>query len=104
MYSDKSNKGFPVAALVLIAAVIIAFAVYFASTFASRDLPEESAAAIRNAIRRSALQCYAVEGIYPPTLEYLEENYGLQVNTRDYYIRYDIFASNIAPEITVTGK
>ena len=49
MYSDKSNKGFPAAALVLIAAVIIAFAVYFASTFASRDLPEESAAAIRAA-------------------------------------------------------
>lgn len=104
MYSDKSNKGFPAAVLVLIAAVIIAFAVYFASTFTARDLPEESAAAIKNAIRRSALQCYAVEGIYPPTLEYLEENYGLQVNTRDYYIRYDIFASNIAPEITVTGK
>ena len=76
----------------------------FASTVSARDLSDESAAAIKNAIRRGALQCYAVEGIYPPTLEYLEENYGLQVNSRDFYIRYDIFASNIAPEITVTAK
>lgn len=104
MYSDKSKKGIPAAVFVLFAVLVAGIVWYFASTFSSRDLPEESAAAIKNAIARSALQCYAVEGVYPPTLEYLEENYGLKVNTRDFYIRYDIFASNIAPEITVTGK
>lgn len=107
MYSDKKNKKIP-AAVIVLAAVAAAALLWVLSSFAMRisvrDLSEESAAAIRDAIRRSALQCYAVEGIYPPTLEYLEENYGLQVNTRDYYIRYDIFASNIAPEVTVVGK
>ena len=67
-------------------------------------MTDEGASAIKDAVRRTALQCYAVEGIYPPTLEYMQDNYGLEVNTRDYYIRYDIFASNVAPEITVTGK
>lgn len=104
MYSDKTKKRIPPLLLLLLAAAAAALLWYFASNISSRDLTEESAAAIRDAIRRGALQCYAVEGIYPPTLEYLEENYGLQVNTRDFYIRYDIFASNIAPEITVTGK
>ena len=64
----------------------------------------ESADAVKTAIMEKALQCYVIEGSYPSDIEYLEENYGLQVNTRDYYIRYDIFASNIAPQITVTGK
>lgn len=104
MYSDKKKKGLLPAvllALVLAAAVLL----YVVSSRVSvRDISEESAAAVRDAIRRGALQCYAVEGIYPPTLEYLEDNYGLQVNTRSFYIRYDIFASNIAPEITVTPK
>ena len=104
MYSDKKQNRLPVILLVLAAIAAAVLVWYFASTVSARDISDESAAAIRDAIQRSALQCYAVEGVYPPTLEYLEENYGLQVNTRDFYIRYDIFASNIAPEITVTGK
>ena len=52
----------------------------------------------------SALQCYVVEGVYPPSLEYLEENYGLVLNHQDYYIHYDIFAENLAPEVIVTEK
>lgn len=104
MYSDKKKNRIPAVILILLAAVAAVAVWYFASTVSARDLSDESAAAVKDAIRRSALQCYAVEGIYPPTLEYLQENYGLQVNTRDFYIRYDIFASNIAPEITVTGK
>lgn len=104
MYSDKNKKGPLPAVLFLLAVLAAALIWYFVSARSARDLTDESAMAIKDAVRRSALQCYAVEGIYPPTLEYLEENYGLQVNTRDYYIHYDIFASNIAPEITVTGK
>lgn len=104
MYSDKRKNRISWI-LLLVAALAAAAALwFFAAGRSSRDLSEESAAAVRSAIIRSARQCYAVEGIYPPTLEYLQDNYGLQVNTRDFYIRYDIFASNIAPEVTVTGK
>ena len=69
-----------------------------------RDLGDESAAAIREAIRRSALQCYAVEGVYPPNLQYLQDNYGLEVNTEDFYVTYDAFASNLPPTVRVTSK
>ena len=104
MYLDKkTDRSWPlVLGLILVLALVTLLAC--GSRMESRDLRDEGAAAIQSAIERGALQCYAVEGVYPPTLEYLEENYGLKVNTRDFYIRYDIFASNIAPEITVTGK
>ena len=45
-----------------------------------------------------------VEGVYPPDFEYLQENYGLQVNTDDYYVVYEAFASNIPPTIHVLEK
>ena len=61
-------------------------------------------AAIREAIRRSALQCYVVEGVYPPNLQYLQDNYGLEVNTEDFYVTYDAFASNLPPTVLVTSK
>jgi len=104
MYSDsiKRRPRFLWAALALIA--LLASLVLLLERFEERDLGQESAAAIREAVRRSALQCYAVEGVYPPDLQYLEDNYGLQVNTREYYITYDAFASNLPPAIYVTAR
>ena len=56
---------------------------------------------LEDAVRRSAVACYAAEGIYPPTLEYLEEHYGLQVNRERYTVMYEVFASNLMPDVTV---
>ena len=47
------------------------------------------------------MACYAAEGVYPPTLDYLEQHYGIQVDETRYMVSYDIFASNLMPEITV---
>ena len=35
---------------------------------------------------------------------YLQDNYGLQVNTDDFYIHYEAFAPNLPPTIKVTAK
>lgn len=37
---------------------------------------ERSQETLRKAIARGCVQCYAIEGRYPPSVEYLEENYG----------------------------
>ena len=70
----------------------------------AREYDDGSAAAIREAVQRSALQCYAVEGAYPSDLQYLEDNYGLQVNKQDFYVTYDAFASNLPPTVRVTRR
>ena len=56
---------------------------------------------LEDAVRRSAVACYAAEGIYPPTLEYLEEHYGVQVDRERYTVIYEVFASNLMPDVTV---
>ena len=70
----------------------------------SRDIREGSAASIRETVLRAAAQCYAVEGVYPSSLEYLEENYGLVLNHDRYYIIYDSFSSNLPPTVEVLEK
>ncbi len=65
---------------------------------------EEALASIERSIRDCALQCYVVEGVYPPSLSYLEEHYGLTLNKEDYYIHYDIFAENLPPEVRITRR
>jgi len=101
MYSDtaKKRRAWIIAAV----AVVIVFLLVF-SVFQRSDLKEDSASALREAVRRSALQCYVVEGVYPPNLTYLEENYGLQINHEDYYVTYNAFASNLPPTIIVRAK
>ena len=56
------------------------------------------------ALRRAAVTCYAVEGIYPPNLNYLTEHYGVQIETSCYTVYYDVFADNLMPDITVLEK
>ena len=103
MYSDRltKRKSWILWAL-LILLLLGALALLFSD--GGRDIDDSSALAIREAVQRSALQCYAVEGAYPPDLRYLEENYGLQVNQQDFYVTYDAFASNLPPTVRVTRR
>ena len=103
MYSDKKKKHTFLIVLV-ICCLVVAGIILLIGGNSGRDVDDESVAAITEAVRRSALQCYVVEGIYPPDLAYLEENYGLQINTKDYYVTYNAFASNLPPDIIVTAK
>ena len=52
-------------------------------------------------VQKMALQCYVIEGAYPEGLEYLQENYGLTVNTEEYLIIYTPYAENLPPEVKV---
>ena len=56
---------------------------------------------LEEAVRRGCVACYAAEGRYPPDLEYLKEHYGIQVDEERYTVRYDAFAENLMPDITV---
>ncbi len=63
----------------------------------------ESLTIAENSIRRAVITCYAQEGSYPESLEYLKENYGLKVSD-SYIVYYSIFAPNIMPDIRVVRK
>ena len=65
---------------------------------------EEGRLRLEESIRRAAVTCYAVEGIYPPDLAYLQEHYGIQVNEERYYVFYEVFGSNMMPDITVLER
>jgi hypothetical protein len=54
-----------------------------------------------DAIERSVMQCYALEGAYPPDLDYLRQNYGLILDEKQYVYLYEVVAGNIHPIIGV---
>ncbi len=65
---------------------------------------EESEKRVEDTIKKAVVSCYAIEGVYPATLEYVESYYGLQIDHERYDVFYEIFADNIMPEITVVPK
>ena len=65
---------------------------------------QEGRQQLETALRRAAVACYATEGVYPPTLGYLTEHYGIQIDRSRYSVFYEIFAENLMPQITVLVK
>ena len=61
-------------ALCVMALMVGAF--YGAATLNARQAAQEQRALLEDAITRALVTCYAVEGRYPSSLSYLEENYG----------------------------
>ena len=59
---------------------------------------------VREAVKNAALTCYAVEGVFPADIAYLQENYGLLYDEDRYIIFYDAFAENLLPEIRVRER
>ena len=56
---------------------------------------------LENALKNAAVSCYAIEGIYPPSAEYLIENYSVQVDEERFAVKYEFYGSNLMPDITV---
>lgn len=62
---------------------------------------EEGRQQLEETLRLSAMACYAAEGFYPPTLDYLKEQYDVLIDEEHYAVFYEIFAENLMPTITV---
>ena len=56
------------------------------------------------AVRQAAVSVCALEGAYPATYDDLKARSGIAVDEDKYTVFYDIFASNLMPEITVLEK
>ena len=56
---------------------------------------------LEDSIRRAVVMSYATEGRFPDSLEYIEVNFGIHIDRTRYVVHYNIFASNILPEIKV---
>lgn len=65
---------------------------------------EKQKEGLYSALQRSITQCYAVEGAYPPSLDYLKEHYGLTYDESLFYVDYQPIGSNIMPDFTILQK
>lgn len=50
---------------------------------AAQSSSEEQMRMTEDSLRRAVVSCYALEGRYPPNVDYLQQQYGLQINEKN---------------------
>jgi len=84
--------------------LLFLFVLYFVLTGLGQAGKVSDAESLRIAelsITRSVINCYASEGKYPPSYEYIKKHYGINIDESRYMIHYSVFAENIMPDIAV---
>lgn len=100
IFRNNSRLHSAISLALAIAAVLAVLAV---SGRMSANMYGSGAEDIETAVREAAASCYAAEGCYPDTLEYLIEAYGIRPDKR-YDIHYEIFAPNLPPSVIATRR
>ena len=88
----------------ILLAVLIFAAIFWFQTAVfnlNADRKAEGKIRLEDVLRRTAVSCYAAEGVYPPSLEYMIEHYGIRFDEEVYRVDYRVIASNLMPDITV---
>lgn len=89
---------------VILSSCIIFICVCFSFYSITKSTTEHQKESLEKALRRGILECYALEGRYPESLDYLIDHYHIIYNEDEFDIKYEIFASNIMPTVTVIDK
>lgn len=102
----QSKKNTSTRNLIISIVVFLVILVFFwigFSSVSSRASKEEKNT-LSAAVTRSITHCYAVEGHYPESLDYLKEHYGLTYNEERFFIDYQPLGANIMPDVTIIQK
>ena len=91
---------------ILAIALFVLFLSFFTSGISkiSQETDENQSELLHLAISRGITHCYATEGHYPESLEYLQEHYGITYDTNKYFVDYQVLGKNIFPDVTIIEK
>nr|WP_319489617.1 hypothetical protein [uncultured Caproiciproducens sp.] len=77
---------------------------WFGFSNALRANSTEKLRVTRAAIQKAIVNCYAVEGAYPPDIKYLQDHYGIEIDYSKYVVQYETAGSNIMPSVEILEK
>ena len=81
--------------------VVVMVMVVFGLRQTEASSSAEGVRILEDSLRRAVVMCYAIEGRYPESLEYIEANFGIFIDRTRFVVHYRVFASNIMPEVMV---
>lgn len=80
---------------------VILLCFYLGVQSLSADTDRRQRDSLEEALNRGITYCYAVEGAYPESLEYLTEHYGLTYDHDRFFVDYCVSGANLYPDVTI---
>ena len=97
--SDRAYKFISIAIFLGLAVIFVVGVNYL-----GKGQIEKEQESLEKAIARDIVQCYSIEGQYPPDLEYMEDHYGLTYDKSTFFVDYQPIAANLYPDYTVIRR
>ena len=88
----------------LVAAVVVLLLCVVFFTRLDLDMNRQAVESIRQNVTDACVQCYAIEGAYPVSISYLEQNYGVRYDGAKYIVTLDSGDKNELPAVEITMK
>ena len=88
--------------IILFAIILLVF--MFAIRFTAGNTMERQEEALNRAMERDIVQCYAENGYYPPSLDYIKEHYGLLYDEKSFFVDYTPIGGNMYPGYKVVRR
>ena len=101
-HESSKNRIKPFLSIAVFTAVFFLFVAGIGKT--SAETTEKHTETLKLAISQSIAHCYATEGRYPESLEYLKAHYGIHYDSEKYFVDYLVLGENIFPDVTVIEK
>ena len=98
--AKKSPDALRVTGFIAIVIVLVVL-VYTSLGYINSTQNEKQIEIAKDAIIKAAVQCYALESQFPPSLQYLVDNYGLSLDEDRFVYHYRTIGSNMVPEILI---
>lgn len=90
--------------IAILSFILIFILLFIAVQNTSKSSKENQKISLEKSVYRGILECYALEGKYPESLNYLIKEYDILYNEDEYVIEYEVIASNILPVVTIIEK
>lgn len=100
-FKDRISGSFSISVIIFVA-VLVVF-VYGISAISNSSVTNDKQI-LEDAVHRDVVHCYAVEGMYPPSVTYMQNHYGLTYDTNKFIIDYEYIGSNIMPKVSIIEK
>lgn len=88
----------------LLFSIIVFLAFFFGIISVDKTAKDKQKENLQKTISQCITHCYAVEGTYPPSLDYLKEHYGLIYDENAFFVDYTAIGSNLRPDITIIER
>jgi hypothetical protein len=104
LFSVKPEKKKRMSLFPLFLLVVVLIVFLLACRSVSNTNSSQEKVILGNALERSITQCYALEGAYPSSLTYLEDNYGLTYDHDRFFIDYQYIGDNLRPDTIIIER